>query len=56
MALLLVSGGAQLFFNMQAQRQAISSKQQLIAQGAAKTVSNFIQEEIQRAGIRGQAI
>jgi putative methionine-R-sulfoxide reductase with GAF domain len=43
--ILLASGGLQLFFNIQAQQQAISSKQQLIAQDAAKTVSKFIQDK-----------
>ena len=44
--ILLFSGGVQLFFNIQAQQQAISSQQQLIAQDAGRTVSNFIQEKL----------
>jgi CheY-like chemotaxis protein/signal transduction histidine kinase len=43
--MLLISGGLQLFFNIQAQQAAVASKQQLIAQDAAKTVSNFIEEK-----------
>jgi two-component system NtrC family sensor kinase len=43
--ILLTSGGLQLFFNIQSQQQAIYSKQQLIAQDAAKTVSNFITDK-----------
>jgi nitrate/nitrite-specific signal transduction histidine kinase len=42
--ILLASGGLQLFFNFQAQQQAISSQQQVIAQDAARTVSSFIEE------------
>jgi GAF domain-containing protein/HAMP domain-containing protein len=42
--ILLASGGFQLFFNVQAQQQALSSLQQNIAQGAANTVNNFIEE------------
>jgi len=41
---LLVSGGLQLFFNIQAQQQAISGQQEVIARDAAKTVSSFIEE------------
>jgi GAF domain-containing protein/HAMP domain-containing protein len=43
--ILLVSGGLQLFFNIQTQQQAVSGQQQIIAQGAAKTVSSFIEEK-----------
>jgi anti-anti-sigma regulatory factor/HAMP domain-containing protein len=42
---LLISSGLQLFANIQAQRQLISSKQQLIAHDASRTVSSFIQEK-----------
>jgi GAF domain-containing protein/HAMP domain-containing protein len=41
--ILLASGGLQLFFYIQAQQQAISIQQELIAQNAAKTVGAFIQ-------------
>ncbi len=44
--ILLISGGLQLFFYIQAQQQAISSQQELIAQGAAATISNFIQGKL----------
>ena len=43
--ILLASGGLQLFFYIQAQQQAVSNQQVLIAQGAAKTVSSFIEEK-----------
>ncbi len=43
--ILLVSGSLQLFFYIQAQQQAVSSQQDLIAQSAATTVSNFIEEK-----------
>jgi putative methionine-R-sulfoxide reductase with GAF domain len=43
---LLVSGVLQTYANFQTQQQAIASKQQLLAQGAASTVSSFIQNEI----------
>ena len=43
--ILLVSGGLQLFFYVQAQQQAIASQQELIAQGAAATVSNFFADK-----------
>jgi PAS domain S-box-containing protein len=39
---LIISGGLQLYFNIQAQRNAISGNQQLIAQNAARDVSDFI--------------
>ena len=42
--ILLVSGGFQLFFNIQAQLKAVSSQQEAIAQSAASTVSSFIAE------------
>ena len=41
--ILLASGGLQLLFYIQAQQQAISIQQKLIAQNAAKTVGAFIQ-------------
>ena len=40
---LLISSGLQIVSNVQTQREAISNKQQLIAQEASRTVSNFIQ-------------
>jgi len=43
---LMISGGIQLFFNVRTQQVAIEKNQQLIAQEAAKTVSNFITEKI----------
>ncbi len=42
---LLISGGLQLFSNIQTQQATIAGQQQLIAQGAAGTVSSFIQEK-----------
>src|SRR4051794_9266768 len=42
---LLISSGLQIVSNVQTQREAISTKQQLIAQDASRTVSNFIQEK-----------
>ena len=42
---LLASSGLQLIPNIQTQQAAIASRQQLIAQGAGKTVSSFIQEK-----------
>ena len=42
--ILIASGSLQLFFNIRAQQQAISSQQQVIAQDAARTVSSFIEE------------
>ncbi|MBN1220388.1 MAG: GAF domain-containing protein, partial [Anaerolineae bacterium] len=42
---LLISGGLQIFLNLQTQQQAISDKQQVIAQEAANTVASFIQEK-----------
>ena len=43
--ILLASGGLQLFFYVQAQQAALFSRQQLIAQNAAKAVSAFIQDK-----------
>jgi len=42
---LLLSTGVQIALNIRAQQAALSSKQQLIAEGAGKTVSNFIQDK-----------
>ena len=42
---LLISGGVQLFFSLQTQQKVISSRQQLVAQDAARLVSSFIQEK-----------
>jgi GAF domain-containing protein/HAMP domain-containing protein len=42
---LLISGSLQIVFNIQSQQAALSSRQQLIAQGASKTVSSFILEK-----------
>ena len=42
---LLISSGLQIGSNVQAQREIVSSKQHLIAQDAARRVSNFIQEK-----------
>jgi len=42
---LLISSGLQIASNIQAQRETISNKQQLIAQDATRTVSSFIQEK-----------
>jgi putative methionine-R-sulfoxide reductase with GAF domain len=44
-AVLLTSSGLQIFSNVQTQQAIISSQQQLIAQGAAKAVSGFVQEK-----------
>jgi anti-anti-sigma regulatory factor/HAMP domain-containing protein len=41
---LLLASGLQLFSNVRTQQAAMASSQQLIAQGAAGTVSGFIQE------------
>ena len=43
--ILLASGGLQLFFFNQNQQEAVSNQQQLIAQGAANSVSSFIEEK-----------
>ena len=42
---LLISSGLQIVSNIQAQEEIISSKQQLIAHAAARTVSSFVQEK-----------
>ncbi len=42
---LLISGGLQLYSNLQTQQIIIAGNQQLIAQEAARTVSSFIQEK-----------
>lgn len=47
---LLLAGGSQLFFNIQTQQQALSNRQLLIAQDAAKTVSGFIQDKFSVLG------
>ena len=44
-AVLLISGGLQIFSNIQTQQATIANRQQLIAQGAAGKVSSFIQEK-----------
>ena len=43
---LLISGGLQIFFNFQTHQTLVFSNQHLIAQEAARTVSNFIQEKL----------
>ena len=43
--ILLASGGLQLFFYIQAQQQAVSNQQEFIAQSAATSVSNFIEDK-----------
>jgi signal transduction histidine kinase len=43
--MLLISGGLQMFSNFQTQQEAISQRQQLIAQDASRQVSSFIQEK-----------
>jgi signal transduction histidine kinase/putative methionine-R-sulfoxide reductase with GAF domain len=40
---LLVASGSQIFFNIQAQQEAVASGQQLIAQEAANTVASFVE-------------
>jgi GAF domain-containing protein/HAMP domain-containing protein len=42
---LLISGGLQIFSNIQTQQATIANRQQLTAQGASRTVSSFIQEK-----------
>jgi rsbT co-antagonist protein RsbR len=42
---LLISSGLQILSNIQAQQEIISSKQQLIAHAATRSVSSFIQEK-----------
>jgi PAS domain S-box-containing protein len=44
---LLLSGGLQLYFNLQAQRRAVASQQRLVAEGAANKVKNFIFDKFQ---------
>jgi putative methionine-R-sulfoxide reductase with GAF domain len=44
-AVLLISGGLQIYYNYQTQREIVFSQQQLIAQDAALSVSQFIQEK-----------
>jgi GAF domain-containing protein/HAMP domain-containing protein len=44
-AVLLVAGGFQLFFSVRAQQESVARRQQFIAQDAANTVVNFIQEK-----------
>jgi two-component system cell cycle sensor histidine kinase/response regulator CckA len=46
LSVLIVSGGIEIFFNVRTQQVAIEKNQQLTAQDAAKTVSNFITEKI----------
>ena len=43
--ILLASGGLQLFFYIQAQQEAVSNQQEFIAQSAATSVSNFIEDK-----------
>jgi rsbT co-antagonist protein RsbR len=43
---LLISSILQIVFNLQAQQAIVASQQQLIAQGAARAVSAFIQEKL----------
>jgi GAF domain-containing protein len=49
-ALLLASGGLQVFFNIQTQQAAIFDRQKLIAQDAAQRVSRFIQDKFSILG------
>jgi methyl-accepting chemotaxis protein len=42
---LFISSGLQIYSNVQVQSETVSTRQQLIAQEAARTVSNFIQEK-----------
>ncbi len=44
-AVLLISGGLQIFYNYQTQREIVFGQQQLIAKDAAISVSSFIQEK-----------
>jgi GAF domain-containing protein/HAMP domain-containing protein len=48
--ILLVNGGIALFTNIQSQQQTLSSQQQLIAQNASKTVSDFIKNKLSGMG------
>jgi anti-anti-sigma regulatory factor/HAMP domain-containing protein len=41
---LLIASSLEMYFNFQTQREIVASKQQLIAQDAANTVTSFIQE------------
>jgi GAF domain-containing protein len=41
----LVASGSQMLFNIQAQQETVTSRQQLIAQQAANTVASFVQEK-----------
>ena len=50
---LLVNGSLALYTNIQTNQDAISSKQQLIAQDAAKTVSQFHRGKIHWFGNSG---
>jgi len=43
--ILVLNGALALYSNIQTNRDALSSKQQLIAQNAANTVSQFVQEK-----------
>jgi len=43
---LLLAGGLQLFFSIQTHRALVSAQQRLIAQEAARTVSQFIQDRL----------
>lgn len=43
--ILVISNGLQLFSNIQSQQRVLTSNQQLVAQGAASTVSRFVQEK-----------
>ncbi len=44
-AVLLIASSLEIFFNFQTQQELVASKQQLIAQDAAKTVASFVQEK-----------
>ncbi len=43
-AVLLIASSLEIFFSFRAQQEIVASKQQLIAQDAAKTVASFVQE------------
>ncbi len=43
--ILLVASGFQMYFSIQTQRQIVAGRQQLIAQDAANTVANYVQEK-----------
>jgi signal transduction histidine kinase len=53
-AALVISGGLQIFTNVQAQQAIIASQQQFIAQDAAKAVSSFFQEKFSLLETVGQ--